>query len=788
MFLMGAASVVDTVSAAGLVKTLSDIPTLPIILNFKNSRGEAIGGELHVRVSMWKKQNVQTSEVENGTLRYDSPEYLEYVEEQNILSDDRGNGTFFLGRFSSFDVPKNLSNVYLQVEYKRQSEEEPLYILYDEDEKASGIQRLQVKTQDLLTVFKDQYERLDGYLLDKNGLPMKDPFLLRTSLWTAPTFDSLGDKLPDGTLRHISSTYVGAEVTQVLHPDAKGYFSIQIGKLASVGSLYTQKQIYLQIELKKAKDLTSGQELMKPRSGGDRYTIEAGKIMSDGQHGAAYDAGQGAVLVTQMPSGTGSTSFELGVGNKDPNAMIDLVANQGAGHNAILRFNGEKKKWQVSNDGLIFEDIATWDGFLVGTKSPRFTIGMGDLAKGKWELAFGGGDTPGILAYDGATNMFSFNGAVDFGQNQLINAVLENRSNAPKNPVKGQQYFNTVESMAYFFDGTLWQKMGGSNTSYVNISPYNNGGSPTTTIVNNVTGSSNSTTAMDYTINSGNAVGDVVLNFGTDASQYLKWKDTQNLFELGDKLRVLGNVDTGKIITLDATNTGAANDVSIVAEQGTNPNGALKYNAATGKWEISNNGGLFSAIADVSSAQTFTNKTIDGSLNTITNIPWTALSARTQTMTFSPDYPGVTVAKDGTNNKGVLSSEKDGATGKNYYEWTTSQAPLNDIDLALQVQLPEDFVSFQATPFVLEYKTLSANPAENSIDFTLSDSTNTPIALSGSTGLVSALPGAWQQAAITFTGSPTFNPGDKLFFIVKLSALAAKKAQAGSLVLYYNGR
>lgn len=45
---------------------------------------------------------------------------------------------------------------------------------------------------------------------------------------------------------------------------------------------------------------------------------------------------------------------------------------------------------------------------------------------------------------------------VDFQQNELQNAVLQNLASAPSNPVAGQMYFNTVDNLMYTFDGTAW--------------------------------------------------------------------------------------------------------------------------------------------------------------------------------------------------------------------------------------------------------------------------------------------------------------------------------------------
>ncbi|MFN7160351.1 MAG: hypothetical protein ACK4NC_01945 [Candidatus Gracilibacteria bacterium] len=772
-------------------KVLSDIPTIPLSLRFTNSLKQPLSGSLHVRVSFWKNETVAQSDVDQGRLLFENNQFADFVEQQNITADNAGNGTFFLGRFTPWVIPADMKNVFVQVEYKRQSEEESAYVLYDLDAKRDGVQRINMETSRLTNVFKDHYETLDGVLLDKAGKPLPGIFTLRTSLWNSPTFDKIGDRLGDGSIRQISNSYVAAESLQVLHPNEKGEFSVEIGKIASVGSLYTADDVYLQVELRNVDDLTQGFELIRPRSGGDRYFIQDGKIQNESGHASAAYAFGDEVLISKMPSGTGSTSFEIGVGNTDPNAMIDLVANQGSDKNAILRFNGMTKKWEVSSDGLIFNEIATWDGYLSGTANPTFTIGLGDLEKSKWSLQFGGGNDLGSLSYNSANSLFSFNKNVDFGQKQLINAVLENKDTPPQNPVKGQQYFNTRESMAYFYDGTLWQKMGGSNTSYVNITPGTSGGG-TTTVVNNGTG--NGTNDSDFTINQDNTAGDIILHFGTPVNQSLKWDSVSNMFDLGSSLKVNGELNTtnnvnigGTNLTLDGQNTGTPNDVNIIANQGTSPDGTLKYNAAAGRWEVSNAGGIFSALFDVSSPQALVNKAIDGSLNTITNIPYSALSARTKSMAFSPEYPGVVVTKDGTANKGALNAERDTVNGKNYYEWTTTQSTLNDIDLQLQVELPQDFVSFQATPFTLEYKTETANSTDNKIDIALADSANMPILLTPST-FTSGTADTWVTSNLSFAGAPVFAPGDRITITVKLSAMTQFHSAVGYLVLQYNGK
>ncbi len=106
------------------------------------------------------------------------------------------------------------------------------------------------------------------------------------------------------------------------------------------------------------------------------------------------------------------------------------------------------------------------------------------------------------------------------------------------------------------------------------------------------------TSSTNFTIDSANSGGDLKLQFGTNLDEYLQWDATNLRFNLSDTLRVSGNLEQdGNILTLDTDNTGAGADIDIVAEQGSDSNGILRYSAANNRWEISNDGGLFSGIA-----------------------------------------------------------------------------------------------------------------------------------------------------------------------------------------------
>lgn len=101
-----------------------------------------------------------------------------------------------------------------------------------------------------------------------------------------------------------------------------------------------------------------------------------------------------------------------------------------------------------------------------------------------------------------------------------------------------------------------------------------------------------------FTLDQDDTGGDVTLQFGTTLAESLTWDNTNTRFNLSDDLRVGGVLEaSGTSVTLDADNAGAGANVSLVAEQGTDNNGELRYNATNNEWEISNDGGAFNAVS-----------------------------------------------------------------------------------------------------------------------------------------------------------------------------------------------
>ena len=97
-----------------------------------------------------------------------------------------------------------------------------------------------------------------------------------------------------------------------------------------------------------------------------------------------------------------------------------------------------------------------------------------------------------------------------------------------------------------------------------------------------------------FTLDQDDTGGDVTLQFGTTLAESLTWDNANSRFSLSDAIAIGGDIlQDGNTLTLDADNTAAGANVSIVAEQGTDNNGEIRYNATGNVWEISNDGGAF---------------------------------------------------------------------------------------------------------------------------------------------------------------------------------------------------
>lgn len=181
--------------------------------------------------------------------------------------------------------------------------------------------------------------------------------------------------------------------------------------------------------------------------------------------------------------------------------------------------------------------------------------------------------------------------------------------------------------------------------------------------------------------------------------------------------------------------------------------------------------------------------TSDGIIDNINDLA--AVTANNNiTMTFHPEYPDAVVFPDGTANNGTLVSNRDNANNRSYYQWTTNNAALQDIDIRTRIVLPPDF--FDVNNFTFEYQTGSATVGDNQIDVTIINVTdsNTTCGTGSDFNSTTWATGTITEATIETgcTGGTALNAGDVVEIVLKLqdNSGAGDFARTGFIRLDYD--
>ncbi len=172
---------------------------------------------------------------------------------------------------------------------------------------------------------------------------------------------------------------------------------------------------------------------------------------------------------------------------------------------------------------------------------------------------------------------------------------------------------------------------------------------------------------------------------------------------------------------------------------------------------------------------------------TATAPEWTDVTAPVGNVSVAvpPEFPNFTLTADGSDNRGTMVSDHDATNNRNYYEWTTRRSGMQDYDLVVQWPIPEDFVSWQATPFSFDYVTNTATVTDNQIDLvSILDTAGTAVALAGDTTDLAAT--AWTAAAVTgLEAGGTYTAGEFITLTFKMQATEADFSRLGALQFNY---
>jgi hypothetical protein len=154
----------------------------------------------------------------------------------------------------------------------------------------------------------------------------------------------------------------------------------------------------------------------------------------------------------------------------------------------------------------------------------------------------------------------------------------------------------------------------------------------------------------------------------------------------------------------------------------------------------------------------------------------------TVTVKLAPEFAGMVLNADGTNNSGTLNSGYDGTARRNYYDWSTAQATAQDYDIVVQVQIPDDYVGTPAG-FSFWHKDPDGATTNAETTWSMIDDTGTSCFSATFNG---ATAGVWEEETATFA-SCTLSPNELVTFTFKVKTTTGAGAlQLGSFEFDYN--
>lgn len=321
------------------------------------------------------------------------------------------------------------------------------------------------------------------------------------------------------------------------------------------------------------------------------------------------------------------------------------------------------------------------------------------------------------------------------------------------------------------------------------------------------------TTAGTFSIDSDDSEsGTVTLRFGTTLSKTLAYSISAGAFIFNDDVEIQGNLTVSGLVNgIDVTNLGS----STGALRATN-GGGLTLRVSHGGYRLGNtltyfdgdtigmtanamnyvffgSGGLTANTTGFPTDESMipvAEVTTDGSAITgivDRRVLQTDTREETVTVSLQPSFDKTSFQGDGSSNVGQLSLQHDDSARKNFYQWTSTQAALQDYDLLVHIPLPNGFVRWQQTadtnPVSFQYRTTSMSALSSAIDLQITDTNGVPVTLSGSvTGLSST---SWAETGVEYTGTPTWTAGQTMMVRIRGFAKNGEQAHIGSLQLRY---
>jgi hypothetical protein len=168
-------------------------------------------------------------------------------------------------------------------------------------------------------------------------------------------------------------------------------------------------------------------------------------------------------------------------------------------------------------------------------------------------------------------------------------------------------------------------------------------------------------------------------------------------------------------------------------------------------------------------------------------INWISLGEATKTITLSAEYEGAVLAGDGSDNRGIMTSDSEGTESQymNYYKWTSNQPLLQDYDVRVRFTLPDDFESWSDNAIKVSYSTETTNKEISKLDLYLFEQ-NSETVDTQNIDLISEEPGKWTKTTINSENIEQCNKaGDTCILVIRGYSSNDHYVKVGDIQLMY---
>lgn len=446
--------------------------------------------------------------------------------------------------------------------------------------------------------------------------------------------------------------------------------------------------------------------------------------------------------------------------------------------------------FSVANAAILYDGADT-PGV---TTSDQYIIDYDDTSTTDITLSFGSAGTD-YFRFNTVNGAFEISGDLDLQSNQLINARLQNVAVLADVPTcaassdRGKKIYTGASAIASVNGAqtlaanteyicldtnpaaTRWVTDSGGDadtldgldsTQFLRSDATDNYTSGTLTFDSGTTVTYTAGTNINlphtdsdtFTINDDDAGGGTsTLSFG-DGSGTIAWDDTAGNFTLNDDTTVSGTLTSNAL----EVNSGGTIDLNMNQVQDLRLENVATLPACNA---ASTGRHLYLTTQDGTNPPG--DYICDG-----TNWYKSSIAGTDNTLRFTAEFPDSVVRPDGTLNRGTMRTEYSATDDRNYYRWRTNRSNQQDIDLVVDVILPDDFDSFQSTnPIQLDMRTTNTTLTDNQIDVTGVDTSGTAMTLTTATDLTTA--NVWETKNIGITGG-TFTAGSRMQLVFKAYA------------------